>query len=73
MVKVSGVPYDVDLAGMYENNASPTNDIEQMQSIVESLQQENKMLKATIKALKEECNWLEAKTREVKQSTQGEH
>lgn len=40
---------------------------------VKALKAENKALKERIKVLIEECCWLEAKTREIKQTTQGEH
>ena len=66
MVKVSGVPYDVDIPQSCKTCA-------ELREMVESLKQENKTLRATVKTLTEECNWLESKTREFKQSTQGEH
>lgn len=59
VVKVSGVPYSVEMLSSEEE--------------IKALRAENKALRERIKALIEECCWLEAKTREIKQSTQGEH
>lgn len=66
MVRVSGVPYEVDMK-------KECSGCKELMSTVEYLRQENKMLRDKVNKLTEECNWLEAKTREVKQSTQGEH
>lgn len=40
---------------------------------IEELKAENEALKERIRVLTEECCWLEAKSREAKPSTQGEH
>lgn len=48
------------------------NDLK-LESEIKALKAENKALRERVKALIEECCWLEHKTREIKQSTQGEH
>lgn len=58
-MRVSGVPYEVELPSLEEQ--------------VKALKAENKSLREHIKVLIEECNWLEAKTREIRPTTQGEH
>lgn len=59
VVKVGGWPYEVEMLSSEEE--------------IKALKAENKALRERIKALIEECCWLESKTREIKQSTQGEH
>lgn len=67
-IKVSGVPYEVDNLQVGEHFY-----VKHLENEVNALRAENKSLKDRIKALIEECCWLESKTREIKQSTQGEH
>lgn len=67
-IKVSGVPYLVEATWDTVDDA-----VQYYEGIIATLEQENKQMRARMNRLEEECNWLEAKTREIKQSTQGEH
>lgn len=86
--RVSGVPYEVEFAPDFTNRdqlvryyedliTKIDNDrkqaVDYYENAIATLEQENKYLFARISRLEEECNWLESKTRETKQSTQGEH
>ena len=67
-IKVSGVPYLVEVEWQTIDDA-----VQYYEGIIATLEQENKQMRARMNRLEEECNWLEAKTREIKPSTQGEH
>jgi len=67
-IKVSGVPYLVEADWQTIDDA-----VQYYEGIIATLEQENKQMRARMNRLEEECNWLEAKTREIKPSTQGEH
>ena len=67
-IKVSGVPYLVEAKWETVEDA-----VQYYEGIIATLEQENKQMRARMNRLEEEVHWLEAKTREVKQTTQGEH
>ena len=57
MVKVSGVPYDVDLSRIYEGNKQP--DTVFSDGLIEVLEQENRQMRARMERLEDENRRLE--------------
>lgn len=57
MVKVSGVPYDVDLSHIYEGNKQPTDIIND--GMIAVLEQENRQMRARMERLEDENRRLE--------------
>lgn len=57
MVKVSGVPYDVDLSRIYQDNKQPDTVISD--GLIEVLEQENRQMRARMERLEDENRRLE--------------
>jgi hypothetical protein len=61
--KVSGVPYEVEL----EVNFSTISEaVSYYEGIIATLEQENKLMRARMTRLEEECHWLEHQSRASK-------
>jgi cell division protein FtsB len=76
MVRVSGVPYEVELPCdsdiiatlEHENNCLRARN-ERLEEEFKDLHQENDFLRSKIKLLEQECHWLESKTREIRNAS----